>query len=149
MVRFKEFSGLVLMGTVVWIITFLDETYTLPCLVMLVGLSLGFWMIGNLYDFSSPIRHKTAVRLAALALSGLICLFGLTYMKNVAEYRRDRRTDALREQVRRELHASGAAFQSNARHSDTELPWQPFSEERLKEVLSQRKTALVDFTADW
>lgn len=149
MVRFKEFSGLVLMGTVVWIITFLDETYTLPCLVMLVGLSLGFWMIGNLYDFSSPIRHKTAVRLAALALSGLICLFGLTYMKNVAEYRRDRRTDALREQVRRELHASGAAFQSNARHSDTELPWQPFSEERLKEVLSHRKTALVDFTADW
>src|SRR5690606_26116401 len=61
MVRFKELAGLVLMGTVVFIITFLNETYTIPALVMLVGLALGLYMIGNLYDINSHIKRKATV----------------------------------------------------------------------------------------
>ncbi len=147
MVRFKEFAGIVLMGTVVFVITFLDETYTLPCLVMLVGLALGFWMIGNLYDISSHIKHKMLVRVSAIGLTTAICFFAFTYMKDVAEYRRDRRLAQVREQIRAELGTELASSSTTA--NGVVLPWQPFSDARLKELLVQRKTVLIDFTADW
>lgn len=76
MERFKEFSGFVLMGSVIFIITFLDRTYTIPLLIMLLGIALGLWMIGNLYDVSSHIRHKNLVRFSALTFTVLICGFG-------------------------------------------------------------------------
>ncbi|MEX0716095.1 MAG: thioredoxin family protein [Planctomycetaceae bacterium] len=76
MVRFKEFSGFVLMGTVIFIIYFLEESYRIPLLVMLLGIALGLWMIGNLYHHTSPVRHKMTIRVTALALTAGICLFG-------------------------------------------------------------------------
>lgn len=76
MVRFKEFSGFVLMGSVIFIIYYIDKRFTIPVLVMLLGIALGLWMIGNLYEFNSHIRHKTMVRVAALALTALICWGG-------------------------------------------------------------------------
>ncbi|MEQ9067955.1 MAG: hypothetical protein RLO18_14580, partial [Gimesia chilikensis] len=41
MVRFKEFSGIVLMGAVIFIISFLDESLTIPVLIMLLGITTG------------------------------------------------------------------------------------------------------------
>jgi thiol:disulfide interchange protein len=76
MERFKEFSGFVLMGSVIFIITFLDQRYTIPLLIMLLGISVGLWMIGNLYDVNSHIRHKTLVRFTAVTLTVLICGVG-------------------------------------------------------------------------
>jgi suppressor for copper-sensitivity B len=80
MIRFKEFAGFVLLGSVIFIVSFTDKKYTIPLLVMLLGVALGLWMIGNLYDINSRIRHKMTVRLTALGLTALICWlgFGLT-----------------------------------------------------------------------
>ncbi len=33
--------------------------------------------------------------------------------------------------------------------NDDRLPWQPFSKELLKRLTRERKTVMVDFTADW
>ncbi len=33
--------------------------------------------------------------------------------------------------------------------SENELPWQPYTAERLKRLTSEGKTVMVDFTADW
>ena len=76
MVRFKEFSGIVLMGAVIFIISFLDESLTIPVLIMLLGITTGLWMIGSLYSHSSPARVKLAVRTTALLLTAGICFFG-------------------------------------------------------------------------
>lgn len=113
MVRFKEFCGFVLMGTVIFIISFIDDRYTIPVLIMLMGIALGLWMIGNLYDPVTHIRRKWTVRLTAFALTAGICWFGYNF------------------------------------HSGIKLPWQPFSESTLQQMLSQNRTVLVDFTADW
>ncbi|MFN0198176.1 MAG: thioredoxin family protein, partial [Planctomycetaceae bacterium] len=115
MVRFKEFSGFVLMGTVIFLMNSLDEEYRLALLVMLLGISLGFWMIGNLYDVTSHIRHKFAVRMTALLLSLGICGYGYQMTKDAG----------------------------------VKLPWEEFSEVKLKESIQSGKTVLVDFTADW
>jgi len=115
MVRLKEFAGFVLMGTVIFIVHILQDDYTIPALVMLLGIALGLWMIGNLYDINSHIRHKNFVRTSALLLTGGICLFGYSLTLK----------------------------------SETELPWQPFSETALRSSLAENKTVLIDFSADW
>jgi thiol:disulfide interchange protein len=81
MIRLKEFAGFVLMGTVIFIITTLDENLVAPLLVILLGISLGLWMIGNLYDVNSDVKRKTLVRLCAVALTAAICLVGYGWDK--------------------------------------------------------------------
>lgn len=76
MVRFKEFAGFVLMGAVVWLISFTAPDRVVPLLVMLVGIALGLWMIGNLYDHATPVRRKLAVRAWAVLMAGAVIGFG-------------------------------------------------------------------------
>ena len=147
MVRFKELAGLVLMGTVVFILTLMEETYTIPTLVMLLGLALGFWMIGSLYDLNSDPKRKLLVRGTAVLLTTAICFFGFTTVKSWMEGRRDRRLAQIKDEWRRQTGAHVVADEVG--HSETELPWQPFTEQRLHELVAQQKTVLVDFSADW
>jgi thiol:disulfide interchange protein len=76
MVRFKEFAGFVLMGAVVWLISSLEADLLIPTLIILVGIALGLWMIGNLYDTTSPVKHKWMVRALAVVLAGIVIGFG-------------------------------------------------------------------------
>ncbi len=78
MVRFKEISGFVLMGAVIFIVNSIASDFVIPLLVMLLGIAFGLWMVGNLYDHSTHIRHKMAVRLTALAVTGGMCVDGST-----------------------------------------------------------------------
>jgi suppressor for copper-sensitivity B len=115
MIRLKEFAGFVLFASVIFIIYYTDKRFTIPLLVMLLGVSLGLWMIGNLYDINSHIRHKTTVRVIAVALTLLICWIGY-----------------------------GLSVENKYK-----LHWEPFSESRLTAALKEKKTVLIDFTADW
>jgi suppressor for copper-sensitivity B len=81
MVRFKQFAGFALMGTVVFFASFLAQKYVVSLLVMMMGISLGLWMIGNLYSPTSHIKHKTTVRITALVLTVAICWFGYALTK--------------------------------------------------------------------
>jgi thiol:disulfide interchange protein len=76
MVRLKEFAGFVLMGAVVWLISTIDHELLIPALVILIGVALGLWMIGNLYDHGAAPRKKWTVRATALAMSAIVCAFG-------------------------------------------------------------------------
>jgi thiol:disulfide interchange protein len=76
MVRLKEFAGFVLMGAVVWLISSIDRDLLIPALVILIGVALGLWMIGNLYDHGASPRKKWTVRATALAMSAIVCAFG-------------------------------------------------------------------------
>lgn len=78
MVRFKQFAGFALMGTVVFFASFLAQKYVVSLLVMMMGIALGLWMIGNLYSPTSHIKHKTTVRVTALVLTAGICWFGFS-----------------------------------------------------------------------
>ena len=76
MVRFKEFAGFVLLGTTIYLISILGQEYVLPTLILLLGLGLGTWMVGNLYDLSSPVMLRWKVRVLALVLTGGMAGFG-------------------------------------------------------------------------
>ena len=76
MVRFKEFSGFVLMATVIFLINNTSPDQLIPTLVILLGIALGLWMIGNLYDHSTPPAQKWTVRVVALVISLPLIGFG-------------------------------------------------------------------------
>ena len=85
MVRLKEFAGFVLMGTVIFLVSIIDEALTIPSLIMLLGIALGLWMIGNLYTLNSHINHKWTVRVSAAVLTAMICTFGFSLSRQGIE----------------------------------------------------------------
>src|SRR5690606_9474369 len=78
MVRFKEFSGFALLAAVLWLMNALTAEVILPTLVMLLGLGIGLWMVGSMYDHSSTFTRKMSVRFYALLVVGVIGWFGWT-----------------------------------------------------------------------
>ena len=76
MIRFKQIAGFIMLGTTVFLLSILDESYLVPTLVMLLGVGIGVWMIGNLYDLSSPPATRWKVRFASLCMVGVISGYG-------------------------------------------------------------------------
>lgn len=76
MIRFKQIAGFIMLGTTVFLLSILDESYLVPTLVMLLGIGIGVWMIGNLYDLSSTPATRWKMRFLALCTVGVISGYG-------------------------------------------------------------------------
>lgn len=160
METFKQLMGFVLLGTVIYILTFIDSPKVVPTLAFLFGLWAACWWIGRT-PISAEFPVKARAWMSAIAFSALIGLiafsqrFGIgdysTYgLYGIMEYRLAADVDR---QVQKRLNRSGAPetpiAETAAPEPGFELPWQPFSEARLQDLVSANKTVLVDFTADW
>lgn len=127
MVRFKEFAGFVLLLTVVYFFYVLEDRFAVPLLIGLVALGIALWMVGSLYQHNAPASQKWKVRIAAL----LVCVGGFF---------------GAREFVKpAPLFANELPIVEDGQT----LPWRRFSEERLFAMLYQKKTVMIDFSADW
>ncbi len=68
MVRFKEFGGLLLIGTGLYLLSGVRPyELWLPVLVGLLGLTIGLWIVGRLIRHNDSRSRKYGLRLAALA----------------------------------------------------------------------------------
>lgn len=131
MVRFKEFSGFVLMATVIFLINSISPLLLIPTLIMLLGIALAAWMIGNLYDHSTPKPQKWKVRFAAALIS--LPLIGYGVVQHVGPQNMEK-----------------YVYSHFREKPETEhLPWEPFTAERLIELRQSGQPILIDFTADW
>ena len=70
---FKQLMGFVLMGTVVFIFSFMDKQYLIEALAMLVGLGMACWLIGKLpFSASLPEKLRTwAISFAVVLLTAV------------------------------------------------------------------------------
>ena len=153
MVRFKQFSGFLLLATVLFLIqplerrakasapaadavsAVVDANSSAPdlmhsakpevskpltgVLIALLGLGIGLWMIGNLYNHASSGKEKWKVRVAAMAISAPLMWYGV---------------------------ADQFGWRLLPSH---ELAWEDWSEARMNSHLADGKPVLIDFTADW
>jgi thiol:disulfide interchange protein len=137
MVRFKQLSGFVLLGTVIWLLTTIDLEDRVPVLIMLLAVGFALWMVSAFHDaLSSPLirwRH----RLIAVAVSAPVFLFGVQLMRETPEVGRN--VAAINDVV---------APQEGEVRPD-HMPWSPFSEARMIELRKEGRPMLIDFTADW
>lgn len=153
MVRFKQFSGFLLLATVLFLIqplerrarasapaadavpAVVDANSSAPdlmhsakpevskpltgVLIALLGLGIGLWMIGNLYNHASTPKEKWKVRVAALMITAPVMWYGV---------------------------ADQFGWRLLPSH---ELAWEDWSEARMNSHLADGKPVLIDFTADW
>lgn len=120
MVRFKQFTGFILMGTVIWLLVSIDMAWRVPVLVLLLALGMLVWMWANLAAPHDPFPKRLRASLAAIVTAAPIFLFGLWMMQ---EYRSGNVAD--------------------------KMPWQPFSGEQMVKLRTEGRPMLIDFTANW
>jgi thiol:disulfide interchange protein len=119
MVRFKQLSAFAMFGAAIFFLQAVDQRNILPVLVAALGLGLGLWMIGSLYDRETPLVKKMMARASAIVLGGSTC--ALAFWMH--------------------WHAT-AEFA-------THLEWKKFESETFVSARKAGTPMLVDFTADW
>lgn len=136
MVRFKQFAGFVLMGTVIWLMNVsLDPDVHVPVLILLLGVALFLWMIG-LATTSGKAMIGKPLAYASLVAAPILG-YGIYDIRTTPESSANERV------------AMKTGQKENAPTDVDEMPWEPFSEARMVELRSQGKPMLIDFTADW
>ena len=119
MVRFKEFGGLVLIATSLWLMSGLDYGLWLPVLVGLLGLATGLWVLGRLIAHNDGAAKKWVLRGVALTTAGCGVLLAVW------------------------LTPSTAVADGLAEHEG----WEAFSADRLNELRAAGETVMVEFTS--
>jgi thiol:disulfide interchange protein DsbD len=166
METFKKVMGLVLLGTVVWLLTFIEPPLVVPTIALMVGIAAGCWWISQA-DITAPFEEKakvwgTACLLIALSAYGS---FGWLYRdvmlprfeRAIATYAQDAISKE-RLEIAGDLNkittlAEKDGYVANLiadAADEGDQPWQPFSLAKLqRKVVEEGRTVLVDFTADW
>lgn len=143
---FKQAMGFVLMATVVYLMTLVQWQRFIPTLALLMGLWAAFWWIGR-----APLYAEFSTKARAWAGGGafavLIGLFSFYWLQPVMESRFQATLDKRMAQffsAQKDAPAAPAAHKT-----ENELPWEPFSMQKLVDYTRAGKTVMIDFTADW
>ena len=130
MLRFKQFMGFLLMGSVIWLVfVYGGITGQFGITVLLGGLllaAIGAWVFGAWATVSNSGRSRLTARLAAalLVAAGLVGSIQLAPARAV------------------ESETDPAAAKKH-------IAWEQFSTTRLEAELAAGKPVFIDFTADW
>lgn len=131
MENFKESLGFILLATVAWLLSVLGNELGIEGIIattyFLIALAFAGWLVGRFIDLSSePGRKIIVYSIATAVVAAAFYLFVYP------------------------LPGIGSAAQPVGKaNDDSPIKWQPFTVERLDKALADRKTVLLDFTADW
>jgi thiol:disulfide interchange protein len=140
---FKHIMGFVLLGTVVFLMTFMPVQLVVPTVAFMMGLWAALWWIGRV-PVTAPGQAKVRAWASACAFVAIIGLVSFNWLDGVMERRFLAEVDRLLAE-----RNSGSETVSVADVDEDELPWQSFSFEALEQLTSEGRTVFVDFTADW
>ena len=106
----------------------------------------GFVLMGTVLWLMNSLRttHLIPLLLALLGIAIGCWIFGLVQYSTVPNNRRLGTVAGVALGVVAMYFSFGMTQEST-----TTLAWQPFSTERVHQLIAERKTVLVDFTADW
>ena len=79
METFKQFMAFMLLGTVVFMFSFMDSTYVVPTFALLVGIWMGCWWIGRT-PWTVSSRRRALAWLEGLAAAAMVGSFAFTYL---------------------------------------------------------------------
>ncbi|ACF12704.1 cytochrome c biogenesis protein transmembrane region [Chloroherpeton thalassium ATCC 35110] len=133
MERFKQAMGFLLFATLVWLLSVLGSqtgaTGILAALTLLLGVSVGLWLIGAFIDYGTPATKKFMIWGIALLLAGASYYLGFE------------KWFPIRETAQTQTEA--------AKPHDGLIDWKPFSIATVEKEVSAGKPVFIDFTADW
>jgi len=166
METFKKLMGFVLLATVVWLMTSIDASLAVPTVALLVGIAAGCWWISQT-PITAPLNQKAYSWVTALLIIGITAMasYGWLY-RDVMKPRFEKRVAKFAEQqigeerlrIAKDLNRVQNDQQlrdliaglSTGSAAVSDQGWQIFSLAKLGQLtLGERRTVLVDFTADW
>ncbi|MEX1119827.1 MAG: protein-disulfide reductase DsbD domain-containing protein [Terrimicrobiaceae bacterium] len=131
MERLKQFMGFPLLATLIWLLFILGNQKGLEAVIwiaaFLLCLALALWIYGA---FCGPVS-KPRGRYISLALALLIAGWGTWYFGIV------------------KFGASARSADSGQVPDKDGIPWVPFTQKALDDLLADNKAVFMDFTADW
>ena len=156
MERFEQLMGLVLLGTVIYLLSFTAWANVVPTVALLLGLGAACWWIGQIPFTAEPqVKVRNWLGAAAFAvLCGLVAFTGkitldgreVYGLRGIMEHRLER---YVTQQAALHGSADDLLDAPEITQHTTEIHWLPYSEQRLQQALARNRTVLVDFTADW
>ena len=172
MEKFKQFLGFTLVGTTVWLITGLPALVgidgVLGFLSFLVVVSLGAWIQGSFGNATTSSTRQFSVLGSVLAMYAVGGWYFLTLSNAEANTNTTLQQDKLiyQWQIDGKTVQQGASSELNLlvlpQGAKTlsvqlfneldfshEIPWQPFSEEGIDQLVGTEYTIFIDFTAEW
>jgi suppressor for copper-sensitivity B len=141
METFKQVMGFVLLGTVVFLLTYIPLEYVVPTIALLFGIWMGCWWFGRVPMWESRGKRMKAA-LFAFGLVGAVAALSFLWLDDVMKERVEKNALALADRVKERL-ANGEDLNPN------KLAWKPYSVNALGQLTGQKRTVMVDFTADW
>lgn len=143
METFKQIMGFVMFGTVVYLLTIISVERVVPTVALLIGLWLACWWLGRTsLTAGLGVKVRTWCTAAIIVLLSVGVSFG--WLNGVVTERFEEKVD---QEVAKAL--KGERGPALVRGGQGMLAWQPYSWQRLDELLKDGNTVLVDFTADW
>ena len=76
---FKHLMGFVLLGTIVFLFSFMDRDYLVPTFAMMVGLWAACWWIGRT-PLTENLRKKAMAWVQGAAFAAVVALFAFTWL---------------------------------------------------------------------
>ena len=142
MKSFKQLMGFVLIATVVFLLSFIKIPALVPSIALMAAIGLACWWYGQ--QDSSQTRGawmRLAASVAIVAVAGWLS-FGWLYEVSTERFERA---------AARYVTAQGGetTLVAHTEVAEDEIPWQPYSKDRLEAAIASGKTVFVDFTADW
>ncbi|QDT16448.1 protein-disulfide reductase DsbD family protein [Alienimonas californiensis] len=120
MVRFKEFGGLLLLGTALYLLRGVRPLELwMPILVGLLGLTMGLWIVGRMIRHNDSFNRKYGMRIVAAGVTAAVVALAVWIAPEGG------------------LNATVVAEQEEG--------WEEFDVERLNELRASGRTVLVDF----
>ncbi len=149
---FKQIMGFVLLGTVVFLLTFIPIALVIPTVGFLFGLWAACWWIGRTSP-TAEAGEKAGAWLTAATLAGAVGVFTFGWLAGVMQGYFDRAVEqAIANQMVAGQVEDGAVIATVKpmfKSKRSRLPWQPFTRRVLEDAIASGATVLVDFTADW
>ena len=160
---FKQIMGFVLLGTVVYIFTFILWPAMVPTMGFLFSLWAACWWI-NRTPITAPAMDRVRTWLEAFTFAGIMWIlmfpgideivsgrFAMGGLHDVMVSRFDSEYEEKKidESVLAEILKDAKVDPSTLATEESELPWVPYTTDAFNKARVNRKTVIVDFTADW
>lgn len=141
MVTFKYVMGFVMLGTVIYLLSFVPVASVVPTAMLLLGIGIAVWYAGRT-AMTAATGEKLRTWGIAVGILLMTTSFSFGWLANVMQGRFER---AAQRYAATHLNVDS----STAVASDKQLSWQEYSPERLEIAIAAGQPVFVDFTADW
>lgn len=151
---FKHLMGFVLLGTVIFLLTFIPIPFVVPTVAFMMGLWAAFWWIGRV-PLTQSLDKKAAAWVAATAFAAFIGIvaFGAPFAPvrntNLVTIMTTRFQRAVDQELSTRNTSIASDSRARSREGSHELDWKPYTQQLLEQLTAENITVFVDFTADW